>query len=169
LLSLFSFICCSDPHFFFLTIQRYLLIKGILVVGVGLLATDLLFAKYIESKRWNKIRKAFEKGSFPPLEEPSTLLPRDDVQETLRRLLQPSRKNNFYYLITGEHGTGKTTMVLLACSEIKQGLIYVNVPDNVPRFVLELAKAIGEDLDDTTLWGVLKHKLLKIEKYTEGM
>lgn len=48
-------------------------------------------------------------------------------------------------LVTGEHGTGKTTSIRLACNKVKKGVIYVEVPNDANKFPNKLAKALNLD------------------------
>ena len=48
-----------------------------------------------------------------------------------------------YYVISGEHGTGKTTMIKKVAQEIGGGVIYVNVPGKVEKFDEAFATETG--------------------------
>jgi ABC-type molybdenum transport system ATPase subunit/photorepair protein PhrA len=69
---------------------------------------------------------------------------RPDIEASLKKILNnPSTKVSNYWVISGEHGTGKTTTVQKVCHEIGKGIIYVDVPKDVDDFKDALAKAIG--------------------------
>jgi hypothetical protein len=51
--------------------------------------------------------------------------------------------NPIYWVISGEHGTGKPTTVHKVCNEIGKGIIYVDVPEDVSEFGKAFAQAIG--------------------------
>jgi Holliday junction resolvasome RuvABC ATP-dependent DNA helicase subunit len=69
-------------------------------------------------------------------------VPRNDVEASLKKILTADEVSN-YWVISGEHGTGKTTTVQKVCHEIGKGIIYVDVPKDVDDFKDALAKAIG--------------------------
>ncbi len=69
-------------------------------------------------------------------------VPRTDVESSLKKILTASKVNS-YWVVSGEHGTGKTTTVQKVCNEIGKGIIYVHVPDDVLYFKDALVNAIG--------------------------
>jgi len=84
-------------------------------------------------------------GSSPVLGIQKTLIDRPDLQNDLQRILtprKPSEASN-YYLITGEHGTGKTTAIKQACRNVGSGVIYMEVPEYIANFALVFANATG--------------------------
>lgn len=149
-----------------LSYKRVLAVKGIvgaLGVLVGLIGVDLGYAKYVEYKREKRIRQAFEKGSTPT-PTVDEFLPRDVLLERLKVILIPKKAAKFYNLITGEHGTGKTTLVLNACREVGVGCVYVSVPDDTRSFGKALAEAIGFQFDEyISFTEALRRKILGIE------
>jgi hypothetical protein len=65
-----------------------------------------------------------------------------DVETSIKKILTADKVYN-YWVISGEHGTGKTTTVQKVCKEVGKGIIYVDVPKNVANFKDALANAIG--------------------------
>ena len=55
-----------------------------------------------------------------------------DLLNEVKTLIMPEQRIGGYSLIIGEHGTGKTSLVRLAISEIKKpkGIAYVLIPNN---------------------------------------
>lgn len=107
----------------------------------SLVVLQWLFLKYQEREAEKNLTNALEKGtSIPPLDEDPNHLRRPELESQLKKVLSPSKKdfvgNSFYFLITGEHGTGKTTAVLVVCNEVKKGILYVDVPDEVIKYDL---------------------------------
>lgn len=73
-------------------------------------------------------------------------------------------ENYEYYLITGEHGTGKTTLMRLACNAVGKGVIYVDVPDEVEKFGKMAASALKYDFSKhITVWNTIRQKILGMD------
>jgi len=69
-----------------------------------------------------------EKGTRPGAGISSDkFVPRPEIVERLKRIFQPYEDQSFYYMVCGEHGTGKTTLTRIASSEVGHGVIYVDV------------------------------------------
>jgi len=89
---------------------------------------------------------------------------RTELENELKSIIQPiegSIKYN-YFLITGEHGTGKTTIVQKLCREAGSGVIYVSVPNNPGDIIRELALAIDYRFNNITLRKAMESKFLGI-------
>ncbi|POG77750.1 hypothetical protein GLOIN_2v1473545 [Rhizophagus irregularis DAOM 181602=DAOM 197198] len=54
------------------------------------------------------------------------LVSRPEIIERLKKILQPHKDQPYYHVISGEHGTGKTT--LIASKEVG---LYIDVPSNL--------------------------------------
>ncbi len=67
---------------------------------------------------------------------------RKDVELSLRKILTP-KKTDFYWVISGDEGAGKTTTVQKVCNDIGKGIIYVNIRENVEDFNTSFAQAMG--------------------------
>ena len=87
--------------------------------------------------------------SFPEItKEP---LPRDALVKEVQKLISPVKDPQGYSLIVGEHGSGKTSLIQLAISELKmpKGVVYLMIPntDNIntdPAIVADvMRKAFG--------------------------
>ena len=96
----------------------------------------------------------------PPTDKETKAISRPDVEKVLRSVLCPKKgeQSNMYYLVTGEHGTGKTTIVRKVCREADGGVIYIDVPDYAGLVVPMLASALRYDLDEITFVKAVKHK-----------
>ena len=73
---------------------------------------------------------------------------RDTLVKQIIMLIKPSDEPRGYPLIIGEHGTGKTSLITLAVSGIKEskGVAYVDVPDECESEVIisqAMQKALG--------------------------
>ena len=77
-----------------------------------------------------------------PITDLDDYVTRSDVETSLRNILTPPKFNN-YWIVCGEHGTGKTTTVQKVCQEIGKGIIYVNVPEDAKDFQDAFVNAIG--------------------------
>jgi Cdc6-like AAA superfamily ATPase len=69
-------------------------------------------------------------------------VPRNDVEASLKKILTADEVNN-YWVIAGEHGTGKSTTVQKVCNKIGKGIISFDVPEDVSKFGKAFAQAIG--------------------------
>ncbi|PKY22868.1 hypothetical protein RhiirB3_436922 [Rhizophagus irregularis] len=65
----------------------------------------------------------------------------------LKGILQPNEDQSSYYVVSGEHGTGKTISIKITSNEVGQddkgtqgGM---GVPANIEKFAEEFAKAIN--------------------------
>ncbi|RIA99368.1 hypothetical protein C1645_730976 [Glomus cerebriforme] len=61
----------------------------------------------------------------------------------LKKIFQPSRNQSFYHVISGEHGTGKSTLIKIASNEVGCGVIYIDLPSNLS----ELGEAFGKAIN----------------------
>ena len=89
----------------------------------------------------NRIKERFN-NPITITEDLDDYVPRTDVESSLKKILTPGKVNS-YWVVSGEFGTGKTTIVQKVCNEIGKGIIYVDVPTNVEYFKDALANAIG--------------------------
>lgn len=94
-------------------------------------------------REWN-IRYTFDHGTCPAIKV-SHRIERKELVADLVSLLKDCPSSSFYYFIVGGQGTGKTTAVCEACTEVGKGVIYVEVPDDVYDFPSAFAKAFGHD------------------------
>jgi len=109
----------------FAPIVVYILISilGLFIPG------DLIYACYKNKKNVSLLNKTVEEGTRPGVEiSEDELVPRPEVMEHFKKILQPRRNQSLYHVICGEHGTGKTTLTRKASREVGQGVIYVEIP-----------------------------------------
>ncbi|CAB4495107.1 hypothetical protein RhiirA5_170394 [Rhizophagus irregularis] len=66
------------------------------------------------------------------------LVSRPEIIERLKKILQPHKDQPYYHVISGEHGTGKTT--LIASKEVG---LYIDVPSNLNELGEAFRKAIN--------------------------
>jgi HrpA-like RNA helicase len=116
------------------------ILTGIALVGSGGYFITLAYVKWVASSN-NKIKERFN-NPITITEDLDDYVPRSDVESSLKKILNASKVNTFW-VVSGGHGTGKTTTVQKVCNEIGKGIIYVDVPDNVANFKDALANAIG--------------------------
>ena len=74
------------------------------------LCLDIVYAHKVETDRTKRVNASFQKGSAPPPPEGKPMVPRDKELGLVKEYLTPKKK--LYGLITGKHGSGKTTLVL---------------------------------------------------------
>ena len=117
------------------------ILAGIALVGSGGFFTTLAYVKWVANSDENKIKERFNN----PITITAKLkhyVTRSDVESSLKKIFTAEEVNN-YWVVSGEHGTGKTTTVQKVCNEIGKGIIYVDVPEDVEDFKDALANAIG--------------------------
>ncbi|RIB30803.1 P-loop containing nucleoside triphosphate hydrolase protein [Gigaspora rosea] len=118
-------------------------------MGIGLIISYLYFAYESPRALDRNMVNAFNKGkiyredNLPVIEK---LVKRENLENALKKILQfPLQK---YFLILGEHGTGKTTLVqntILNLQEPK-GVVYFECPSNVKEFAKNLSKHLNCEL-----------------------
>ena len=117
------------------------ILTGIALVGSGGYFTTLAYVKWVASSDENKIKERFN-NPITITEDLDDYVPRTDVESSLKKILTAGKVNN-YWVVLGEHGSGKTTTVQKVCNEIGKGIIYVDVPEDVSKFRKAFAQAIG--------------------------
>ncbi|RIA81977.1 hypothetical protein C1645_836098 [Glomus cerebriforme] len=73
--------------------------------------------------RYNErlLNETIEKGTRPNLEiSRNELVPRPLIIERLKKILRPSKDQASYYVVCGEHGTGKITLTKIASREVRE-------------------------------------------------
>jgi len=136
--------------------RKLTLVKGLaaLSLGVlGLLGVNSIYAWNIERNRIPRVVKALEKGSRDLVViTDDEYHPRPKEESQVRPLLSPSH-GGFFYLITGEHGTGKTTLVRSVCKDLSGGVVYHFVPDETAQLADKLGAALNFDFEThLTFW-----------------
>lgn len=121
---------------------RRLMLGKLFFGGLAFLCfSDIVYAYgYDEWRKW-RIDKAFAGASFAGVE--GVIIPRPREAETLWRLFTLTKVKD-YFVITGEHGTGKTT---LACDVIQRlekptGVIYLD-SRSPPQFLEAFTQALN--------------------------
>jgi hypothetical protein len=82
-----------------------------------------------ESEIYDAVYDRLVKG--PQIElKVKNLIPRDDLRKEIEKLITPSDAEPFYPVIIGEHGTGKTSLVLHTINNMKEpkGVVYIDCP-----------------------------------------
>ena len=90
--------------------------KGLVAVGLGvmgLVGVNALYAWYIDRNRIPRVVKALEKGSRDLVViAGEQYYPRPKEEALVKPLLSPAH-GGFFYLITGEHGTGTLSHITI--------------------------------------------------------
>ncbi|CAG8713690.1 87_t:CDS:2, partial [Acaulospora morrowiae] len=122
----------SDNPFYYLGAIG-LGIIGIFMALLGFFCTGDLFYACCRNKLKNRsIIKAVEKGTQPKVDIlDDELFSRPIIVDHLKNIFQPDRRQSFYYVVCGEHG-----------SEVGRGVVYVDVPSDVEDFGLAFGKAL---------------------------
>ena len=120
----------------------------LVVAFVTLISVDFLYAWYLNSRNERLLNNTVEKGTRPNVKKENKLVPRPDIVERLKKILQPDEDESSYYVVCGEHGTGKTTLTRIASREVGQGVIYVEVPPDA-KDIEQFGIAFGKSLNFT--------------------
>ncbi|RHZ82895.1 hypothetical protein Glove_103g267 [Diversispora epigaea] len=133
-------------------IKKDLIAKRIgagILTSVGLILFDLSFAYFYNSRNERILLHAFENGFCPEPDVPGEqLIYREDVIKELKRILEPVPDHSSYHIVVGNHGTGKTTVVRQSAKDVRKGVIYIDVPPVLDRFIDKLAQAIGYSFEE---------------------
>ena len=78
-------------------------------MGIGLVISYLYFTHESPRAQDKKMADVFKKGKIDQKFNPTKLVKRENLENVLKKILQLSFQ--MYFLISGEHGTGKTTLV----------------------------------------------------------
>jgi nucleoside-triphosphatase THEP1 len=90
------------------------------------------------------VKRTFKNGTRPQLSA-ENYTHRESLEEYLVKILSPKDPVNVsnYYVVTGEQGSGKTTIFKKLCTDIGEGVIYVEVPESIEQFGDKISEAIG--------------------------
>ncbi|CAF0902159.1 unnamed protein product [Adineta ricciae] len=110
----------------------------LIVAGVG-------YVIYEQVKNDYEIKHTFSNGSCPNFKfKEEQLLERRTLLDQLIKIVTPAPDKlvSSYYIVLGEHGVGKSTLIRQAAREVGPGVVYVDVPSNVEKFGFAFARAI---------------------------
>ena len=140
---------------------------NIIVTGiVGVISVDLLYAWYRNRCNERLLNETVEKGTRPGAGISSDkFVPRPEIVERLKRIFQPYEDQSFYYMVCGEHGTGKTTLTRIASREVGDGVVYVDIPSDFEDLGEAFGKAINFAFEENiSITEQLGRKILGITK-----
>ena len=137
------------------------IVVGLSISFFGFIIGDVLFALFINMYNRRCLDKIVEKGTRPVVGvSDDKLIPRPEIIERLKNILQPCKDQSSYYVVCGEHGTGKTTLTRIASNEVGCGVIYVDIPANFEELGEAFRKAINfASVDHVSLLGRLMRKI----------
>ncbi|CAF0805144.1 unnamed protein product [Adineta steineri] len=110
----------------------------LIVAGIGYVICEQIKNDY-------EIKHTFRNGSCPNFKfKEEQLLERKSLLDTLTSIVTPvaDKLVSSYYIVLGEHGVGKSTLIRQAARNVGRGVIYVDVPSNVDKFGFAFARAI---------------------------
>jgi hypothetical protein len=110
----------------------------------GLIAIDFFYTLYQDKSYKYQLIKTITKGTQPEINiSPLQYTPRSEIVKDLKKIFKPHEDQSEYYIIYGEHGIGKTTLIKTALKEIGQGVIYVDIPANLDKLDDAFKKAFN--------------------------
>ena len=135
----------------------------LLYTSAVLLTGDCIYYMWMISSNNRRVNKTMEKGTQPQDKvSEDKFIPRYEIMVQLRKIFQPDEDQSSYYVIYGEHGTGKTTLIKRVAREIGKGVIYIDIPEDFNKLGEEFGKAINfkfeEDVKNSMLISRLKQK-----------
>ncbi|CAG8783923.1 20780_t:CDS:2, partial [Gigaspora rosea] len=116
--------------------------------------------------------KTVENGNNPePDVSEDMIVPRLQTLASLMDMFQPQGKHLAnYHVVVGEHGTGKTTLSIIAARKVGRGVIYVKIKGNTED--LEgLGNALGKAInfkESVSLTGYLTRKIMGSDSIQPG-
>ncbi|CAG8684004.1 4047_t:CDS:2, partial [Ambispora gerdemannii] len=123
--------------------------KGLSTMGIGLVISYLYVTHESPGAQDRNMADVFKKGKIdqgvsPPISK--KLVKRENLENVVKNILQFSLQN--YFLISGEHGTGKTTLVQNAILSLQEpkGVIHFECPSDAKEFAKNLSKHLDYEL-----------------------
>jgi type II secretory pathway predicted ATPase ExeA len=139
-------------------IRNYFDVK--LAAGIAVLAAGVWY--YFSEDNVSRITRAFEAGElvYNKIADEHKIHRPEVVAEIKSLFLQPS-ETHAYFLIVGETGTGKTTAILDAVSDLKvpRGVVYFMAPAFSDHFVSNLARKLNYDPNALDFFATLKKRI----------
>ncbi|CAG8621941.1 7173_t:CDS:2, partial [Diversispora eburnea] len=129
------------------------------VTGISILM-DFLVAFVVNKFNEYRVSSALENGTRPvPKVKDEQFVFRSQIFKTLEKVFQPDEDHSYYHVICGEHGTGKTTLTRREATNVRKGVIYVDIPSNFNY----LGKSFGNAInllffEDTSITAFLVRK-----------
>jgi len=93
-------------------------------MGIGLVISYLYFTHESPRTRAKKMADIFKNGKIYRGVDPPELVKRENLENALKEILQLSFR---YFLITGEYGTGKTTLVQNTILNLKKPKVHYSM------------------------------------------
>jgi hypothetical protein len=86
------------------------------------------------------LHKTLEKGTQPDIDFP--FLPRSNIVKKLEKIFKFDFHSH-YYIISGDHGSGKTTIAKMLSRNVGQGVIYIDMPLDLDQLDSVFEKAFN--------------------------
>ncbi|UJR28116.1 hypothetical protein I4U23_009371 [Adineta vaga] len=116
-----------------------------------LVIAGIVYVIYEQVKNDYEIKYTFRYGSCPNFKfKEEQLLERKTLLDRLTTIVTPvpDKLVSSYYILLGEHGVGKSTLIRQAARKVGSGVVYVDVPPNVEKFGFAFARAIRFNFKD---------------------
>ncbi|CAF3928896.1 unnamed protein product [Rotaria sp. Silwood2] len=116
-----------------------------------IIVAGVCYVIYEQVKNDYEIKSTFQNGSCPNFKfKEEQLLERKLLLNSLITILTPvaDKLVSSYFIVLGEHGVEKSTLIRQAARTVCRGVIYVDVPSNVDKFGLAFARAIKFDFKE---------------------
>jgi len=124
-----------------LTKRRGIFDFGVLLSAAAL-ASALVYVVYIEISDYNALHRRINSPIHTTIDF-TNYIQRKGVEASLRSILQPKEIVDYFYVIVGEDGCGKSTLVQSVCKDVGEGVIFVDVPESINDFGKSFAEATG--------------------------
>ncbi|CAF4391179.1 unnamed protein product, partial [Rotaria sp. Silwood2] len=115
------------------------------------IVAGVCYVIYEQVKNDYEIKSTFQNGSCPNFKfKEEQLLERKLLLNSLITILTPvaDKLVSSYFIVLGEHGVEKSTLIRQTARTVCRGVIYVDVPSNVDKFGLAFARTIKFDFKE---------------------
>lgn len=135
--------------------------KLLLSSSAALLTSDWTYRMWVIKSNNRRVSKTVEKGNrLQEIVSDDKFIPRFRIMRVLERILQSNENQSSYYIINGEHGSGKTTLIRRIANDIGKGIVYVDVPEDLNKFNDEFGKAINYIFKEDAINSMLIFQLI---------
>lgn len=110
--------------------------------GILFIAAPACYVFFVEKEDMKSLINKINSKSVPTVLF-DEYVERNGFENDLKTMLTPKVRVDSFFVVIGENGTGKTSLVQKVCHSLDGGVLYVDVPANISMFATDFAAAIG--------------------------